>query len=207
MIPTLPKSSRHSHSPQLRQSFLSLALLPFVLFTCLPQSQDHASTRTVTPTDSTTPHEVSITKLFDPIYPPLAKQTRQFGDVQLQLTIRPDGTVESAEVLSGPPLLRDAALTSAQKSTFTCTNCADGPTFYLLTYTFQVTFPTKNCAPSPTFQNISYPQVTHTANHITIVDQAPEICDPVATITYNKVRSLKCLYLWRCARSRPIGVE
>jgi len=170
------------------------------------QSQEHVPTRTATPTDSDTLHEIFIKKLFDPTYPPLAKQTRQYGDVQLQLTIRPDGTIESAEVLSGPPLLRDAALSSAEKSTFECRNCKEGPTFYLMTYSFNLS-PTIYCSataakPDNSPPDAPYPRISHSQNHITVEEQPIGTCDLPATIGYNKVRSIKCLYLWRCARQQ-----
>lgn len=44
-----------------------------------------------------------------PIYPPLAKQARIQGTVRLQAIIGKDGTVEQLEVLSGHPLLVQAA--------------------------------------------------------------------------------------------------
>lgn len=85
---------------------------------------------------ATSKTEVALMNLRPPVYPPLARQARIMGDVKIQVHIRRDGSVDSAEVLSGPAMLRQAALESAQKSTFWCQGCADAMTFFTLTYTF-----------------------------------------------------------------------
>ncbi len=56
------------------------------------------------------------------------------GDVQIQMEIRKNGSVASAEVVSGHPMLRQAALESAQKSKFLCSGCIEEVNSYLLTY-------------------------------------------------------------------------
>jgi protein TonB len=50
-----------------------------------------------------------------PIYPPLARQTRVFGTVKLHAIIGKDGTVQQLEVLSGHPLLVQAALDAVRQ--------------------------------------------------------------------------------------------
>jgi TonB family protein len=57
---------------------------------------------------------VFLAKLHDPVYPPIARTARIYGDIHLTLQIRKDGTIQSVEVVSGPPLLQHAALESAQ---------------------------------------------------------------------------------------------
>jgi protein TonB len=42
---------------------------------------------------------------FNPTYPPLARQAGISGDVELKLEIRKDGSVQSATVVSGHPML------------------------------------------------------------------------------------------------------
>lgn len=75
-----------------------------VLFTqtyqcCLAQS----------PTVTGTPdNAVVLTKLSPPVYP-IALTARIKGDIELLLDIRRDGSVESATVISGPPLLERVA--------------------------------------------------------------------------------------------------
>jgi periplasmic protein TonB len=50
-----------------------------------------------------------------PIYPPLARQTRISGTVRLHAIIAKDGTVQQLEVLSGHPLLVQAALDAVRQ--------------------------------------------------------------------------------------------
>ncbi len=50
-----------------------------------------------------------------PIYPPLARQTRISGTVRLHAIISKDGTVQQLEVLSGHPLLQQAALDAVRQ--------------------------------------------------------------------------------------------
>jgi TonB family protein len=134
-----------------------------------------------------------LTKLSDPMYPPLARQARIAGDVDLMLTIRRDGSVESAVVVSGHPMLKQAALDSARRSQFGCGGCSEAVTSYALKYKFQITsrgYPT-DCdyteKPPPADVDLSRHQVT-------VYSWGMMICDPAAV----RVRAAKCLYLWRC---------
>ena len=76
-------------------------------------------------TSSITPEAAAVvlTKLSPPVYPPLARQARITGDVKIAIGIRQDGSIVSAEVISGHPMLKQAALESAQKSIFECRGC------------------------------------------------------------------------------------
>src|SRR5580700_9621289 len=89
-----------------------------------------------TPASDATP-QVVLTKLSPPVYPSLARQARIMGDVKVQVLIRKDGSVASAEVISGHPMLKQAALESAQKSQFECHGC-EGVISYSLAYTFAI---------------------------------------------------------------------
>jgi len=53
-----------------------------------------------------------------PVYPVLAKEARVAGVVQLDVVIGPEGRVESLKVVSGPPLLVDAALNAVRQWTY-----------------------------------------------------------------------------------------
>jgi len=81
-------------------------------------------------------NEVVLTELIPPTYPPLARQARIAGDVKIQLQIRRDGNIASADVVSGHPMLKPVALASAQNSTFECRGCIEELTSYSVTYTF-----------------------------------------------------------------------
>jgi hypothetical protein len=145
--------------------------------------------------------EVVLTSLSNPVYPPLARQAHVVGDVELNLGVRADGTVESADVISGPAMLRQAALDSAHQSKFACRECSENASSFRLIYTFQIVPPQfgPNCEVK---SDPTYPQVIQSLNHVTVVDQAIGFCDPGADNT--KVRSVKCLYLWKCGRRFPL---
>jgi len=55
-----------------------------------------------------------------PAYPRIAESARVHGEVEVQVAVRPNGTVESATVIRGLPLLQPAALEAARKSRFDC---------------------------------------------------------------------------------------
>jgi TonB family protein len=59
---------------------------------------------------SGTAQKAKLIKKVQPVYPPLARQTRISGTVRLQVLIDSDGTVASLQILSGHPLLEQAAL-------------------------------------------------------------------------------------------------
>jgi TonB family protein len=143
----------------------------------------------------------ALTKLFQPVYPPLARQSHITGDVVLLLGIRQDGTVESVVVESGQPLLKQAALDSAQKSQFECRNCNGAVTSYRMVYTFQLIEPTKLCCATDGSCNDKQadppvPGVVQLENHVTVIDRAVDCCCP--DVSPAKFRALKCLYLWKC---------
>src|SRR3954449_12751963 len=73
-----------------------------------------------------------LTKLSTPIYPPLARQARISGEIDLALDICPDGTVGSVSVIRGRPMLRSVAVESAQRSQFECQACIAAVTSYPL---------------------------------------------------------------------------
>lgn len=139
--------------------------------------------------------EVVLTRLSPVIFPPLARMASIVGEVKVQLGIRKDGSVTSAELVSGHPMLKQAALESAQKSQFECRGCGEAVTPYLLTYSFESKDDGDCCN-----AQLRMPEVTQRQAHITIVSAKICLCDPGATLT-KKVRSAKCLYLWKCGHS------
>ncbi|MBS1841054.1 MAG: TonB family protein [Acidobacteria bacterium] len=57
----------------------------------------------------------SLINRVQPVYPPLARQTRVSGTVRLHAIISKEGTVQQLEVLSGHPLLVQAALDAVRQ--------------------------------------------------------------------------------------------
>jgi periplasmic protein TonB len=56
-----------------------------------------------------------LIRRVEPIYPPLAKQIRREGRVELRAIISATGTIESLEVISGDPLLIQSALAAVRE--------------------------------------------------------------------------------------------
>jgi periplasmic protein TonB len=56
-----------------------------------------------------------IVNRVQPVYPPLARQTRISGTVRLHAIIGKDGTVQQLEVMNGHPLLQQAALDAVRQ--------------------------------------------------------------------------------------------
>ncbi len=69
----------------------------------------------------------SAIRRVQPPYPPIAKAARASGAVQVQVTISEDGRVIDAQVVSGHPLLRDAALQAARQWVFKPTELSGVP--------------------------------------------------------------------------------
>ena len=53
-----------------------------------------------------------------PVYPELAKRTHIRGVVKLEVVVRPNGSVKSAKVLGGSPVLIDSATDAVRKWKF-----------------------------------------------------------------------------------------
>jgi TonB family protein len=130
-----------------------------------------------------------MVSLFAPRYPPFALQANITGDVALNLGIGNDGSVESAVVVRGHPMLAEAALNSARQSRFECPGCLQRVTPYWVTYSFQlVAGPDFPCSES-------HLHVTQAVNHITVTGE-PRVVDPYFVSV--RVPSARCLYLWKC---------
>ena len=56
-----------------------------------------------------------IINRVQPVYPPLARQTRISGTVRLHAIIGKDGTIQQLEVMNGHPLLQQAALDAVRQ--------------------------------------------------------------------------------------------
>ena len=117
--------------------------------------------------------DVVLNNVYPPIYPPLARQARITGDVKIRVSIRKDGSVDSAEVLSGPPMLKDAALQSALKSTFECESSSSG------------VFATGCREPVPSFT-------------LTYTFGMRDDLEGLGCSSAKRSRDAKCFYLWRC---------
>jgi TonB family protein len=80
----------------------------------------------------------SATRKVRPAYPPIAKAASAKGAVQIQVTINESGEVIGAQVISGHPILRDAALQAAKQWRFKPTELSGVPvkTQGIITFNF-----------------------------------------------------------------------
>jgi TonB family protein len=149
--------------------------------------------------------EVVMTKLMPPVYPPLARQARVTGDVEVTVNVRADGSVASVNQVSGHPLLVQAAVASAQNSQYECRKCSATETSYPFVYSFQL----GDSAVSGTTLRQCTPREAHQFGSLVIEsqDQVTLVAQPICAYandginSVKKVRSLKCVYLWRCGYS------
>ncbi len=132
-----------------------------------------------------------IAKLPPPVYPAIARAAQVAGDVKLTITLQADGTINSVHAISGPPMLRDHAEELARQAQFECKGCKAEPTSFPLTIRYAMALPAA-CNHDP-----SYPRLAQSNGVIVVTDQAGMFCDPAAD-NRTRVRSFKCLYLWRC---------
>jgi protein TonB len=56
-----------------------------------------------------------IINQVQPVYPPIARAARISGTVSLAATIGKDGTIQNLRVVSGPPMLQQAALDAVRR--------------------------------------------------------------------------------------------
>jgi TonB family protein len=141
---------------------------------------------------------VTVVKLGDSIYPPMALAARVSGEVKLNVTITPDGSEIAITVQSGPAMLRQAAVDSATRAVFRANGNASGGT-YPVTCRFVLEDATK-CGDE---RDSSYPHIGFDQNVVTITEQPALICDPAGTVATVRFRSIRCLYLWRCGYKTP----
>jgi TonB family protein len=61
----------------------------------------------------------AATKKTQPEYPPIARQLKIAGKVEVDVTIGPDGNVENVKILSGNAMLTSAVVSAVKKWKFT----------------------------------------------------------------------------------------
>jgi TonB family protein len=169
-----------------------LSMLPGVFFALTQSAFAQTATQSETPQTG-----VVMTKLSPPVYPPLARQARIMGEVKIDLRIRQDGSVESAALFSGHPMLAPAAIESAKKSTFECRNCDAAATPYSVTYAFVLQVHADYC---DAYSRGT--ELTESLGRVVVSAEPTCICDPASSTVSAKTRSAKCFYLWKCGFRR-----
>ncbi len=152
--------------------------------------------------------QVTLKTRHSPAYPPLARQAGIAGDVTVNVTLHPDGTVDSVTPLGGHPLLVPSVVDSVKQSAFECVQCGNSVSTVQLTYSFQQSPGEKTdpccCSKQSSASTDTSPHVSQLGNHITITATAqalcvcPDSCDMKRAEEQSHVRSSKCLYLRKC---------
>jgi hypothetical protein len=132
---------------------------------------------------------LKIVNLKPPIYPPIALAAHVAGEVDLEIGILENGAAGDVRVKSGPQMLREAAVESAKSSLFQTGGLRNDGHTYVLVYKFALD------PASCEGRDMSYPHVSYDSSTVTISENAVPLCDPAADI---RVRSAKCLFLWKC---------
>jgi TonB family protein len=140
--------------------------------------------------DGSRPRPV-ITELPTPAYPPMALAAHVSGDVSLAIKLGHEGGVETVEVVSGPPMLRQTAVALANQTKFECRGC-EGSTTMHMTYRFVLGDAIYCEGPDR-----SYPRIAFSEGTVTITDRPFGTCD-VGSSTKIRARSARCLFLWKC---------
>jgi protein TonB len=78
-----------------------------------PATQPHATEHRRIHVGSVEP--AMLIRRVEPIYPPLGRQLRREGRVELRAIISTDGTIQSLEVVSGDPLFLQSALAAVRE--------------------------------------------------------------------------------------------
>jgi Gram-negative bacterial TonB protein C-terminal len=138
-----------------------------------------------------------LTELHDPVYPKGVQNAAIQGEVELKLQFKDDGTIESVDVVRGPRMLLEAAIESARASHFLCKNCEGTISPYSLTYEFRIvaTNPEQYCKG---IDEQIPPKLAALLHKVAVFAKEVWTCDPTSTVEPQKVRSIKCLYLWTC---------
>lgn len=132
---------------------------------------------------------LKIIKLPPASYPAIALAGHVSGIVELNITLRPDGAVDSVALFSGPEMLRESATDSARQTQFECANCAASTNQFRIVYKYELIEAYYCQGPDR-----SYPRVSKSDGVVTFTAQPAGTCDPSAT----RVRAAKCFYLWKC---------
>ena len=139
--------------------------------------------------------QVVLTDLSVPSFPLIARTAHIADDETVLVKVRPDGTVESAVVESGPALLvlRQAAMDSASKSIYQCRNCKETMA-YRIVYAFKFVRGSDCCNALTVVPRVEHHPEGVAQSRVDIEAEELCTCDPAA----KRVRALKCLYLWKC---------
>lgn len=130
-----------------------------------------------------------------PAYRMDAQLARIQGPVIIEFTLDTDNVV-AIKKSTGHPLLLPAALETIKTSKLHCDNCEPDVTTFTVVFNFAVA--NHDCEEAE-----RHPPSTvklDSSSHVSF--NAEPLCtkDPVEVRRYRNVRSIQCLYLWRCKK-------
>lgn len=132
---------------------------------------------------------------FDrPVYPRAAQLARIQGKAQIEIRLEPDGKVSVVSSSGDHGLLVEAARQALEGSQLSCDNCNGKSGLFMIDFDFKLI---ARPSASPCSDNESS-AVLDSATHITVSTKMP--CVYSYGLEVQKVRGLRCLYLWRCAQ-------
>jgi hypothetical protein len=178
---------------------LPLLVLALSVLLCSPLVGNRQEPVASRPDSRQAEGEIVLTELRGAAYPRLARNAAIQGKVELKLRFKGDGTLESVDVVrADPTLFVEAVIGSARASRFECAHCVAVPD-YSLTYEFQIVAsdPEQYCK-TPDEQ--TPPKLDPSLHKVTVFANEVWTCDLSSVIrrTPTRVRSAKCLYLWKC---------
>jgi len=116
------------------KTFVCLAL---AVATCIPLAVCQETKETSAATEPTPTPGISVIKFAAPVYPPIARTARIQGEVRVLIEIAPDGSAKTVTVLSGHPMLKQAAADAVKQWKFGCSLC-EPPLLYITTVSFSL---------------------------------------------------------------------
>ena len=132
-----------------------------------------------------------------PVYSGPARMAYRDAHVTIEVETRSDGKVE-IQRSQGPVGLLEAALDSLKTSKIVCENCNGKMGIFSIVYDFRVIIRPGSDPCSEADPNAI--AATVAGNHVSVTGKPP--CIIADWIPLRKVRSIRCLYLWRCAPGR-----
>ena len=88
---------------------------------------------TLAPAQQAPKAERKVVTRVEPDYPPVLKMRQIGGTVRLELTVTPKGSVKSASIIGGSPILAESAIAAAKKWLYAP---ADGVTVEKVSFEF-----------------------------------------------------------------------
>ena len=132
-------------------------------------------------------------------YPPIAESARVSGQVNVQVGVRPDGSV--AEVTVFPQtdlswrLLQGTAVDAASRATFECHDCTQPSTPHLIAFVFSLDGSDSGSHALPT----TWKQTGDASSQVNVFGRVPIISVGPPSKPFH-VRAARCLWLWRCSK-------